>query len=917
MEETNTIDNVTSKPKRDRDITQSMQVAQSWRLNEPAAPISPDAQRFSAATAITAPLSPEDNDISKWSIAAPLEPQIEETTQVFPTTQKTEQVKSQKEQQPSNISQVSKIRTEIWEPVSMIDTEKMSDLATQRSFERIQDKAREWTITWEDKDLIVDDTMAKLWLQPGDQNFIEVRERVESQISDKLQWVWFGTFSDLVQDVRTSWLRKWFLDRMSVDELAASLKSWLISQEDISYMRDSGKLAEAQSILSEREKASDRNASVNNEVKKDNPSVSKKSVESQIGISKDAPQEVREQVEWLKVNNNLRNISNQISKLDTEISEINQRKESLRSDIQKEFPTSVSKSALNAYYYDKVTSLNQELDAKLWERQAKAMEYERIREEEQTALKNQLTLQQRNIDALNANNGLALMNMSSQEIQSMADMWQLPQSVADVYKITSEWLTINTLKQMWQLTQDDVDSITASLNWGMTPEEIISSMVATGRFSARPEFSDRIAKDAEGNSYQFNTETWRFDIPVWLNTYTTSWMWLSKMGQWDYSWPLPMYDQKFLDYEGNDWADYPKPVWSDLSAPIGWVIESIGELSGWTGIRVRFKWDDWRTYTVDHLDPSSLDVFSPWQRVERGQPMWFVGNTGHVMTHDWIVITDKQWNVLRPDLLAAWRWSHASVNILDQNWNKLPLSQVDQILKGYSADPSKALELSPQYKNVKAFESVASKMSKDKFESSSNIFEQAFIDWDKDLMQIESYNTFLSADKNATKVQGSADAYQAWERFKFLLEEYKKKNGDTWLISWTKEQILQQLWKTSDPVLAAIGTELWIALANYLNLISWAAVTEQEFDRVQWFYPETTNEFELNMAKINWLQNSMINRVDNSFAARYGDDFMDYVYDWSLSNYLYDPVDEELSVNNVEANRQEILNRLQNNLPTL
>ncbi|MCH2023770.1 MAG: hypothetical protein MK207_14940 [Saprospiraceae bacterium] len=62
-------------------------------------------------------------------------------------------------------------------------------------------------------------------------------------------------------------------------------------------MRDSGKLAEAQSILSEREKASDRNASVNNEVKKDNPSVSKKSVESQIGISKDAPQEVREQVE--------------------------------------------------------------------------------------------------------------------------------------------------------------------------------------------------------------------------------------------------------------------------------------------------------------------------------------------------------------------------------------------------------------------------------------------------------------------------------------------------------------------------------------------------------------------------------------------------------------------------------------------
>ena len=102
-----------------------------------------------------------------------------------------------------------------------------------------------------------------------------------------------------------------------------------------------------------------------------------------------------------------------------------------------------------------------------------------------------------------------------------------------------------------------------------------------------------------------------------------------------------------------------------------------------------------------------------------------------------------------------------------------------------------------------------------------------------------------------------------------------------------------------------------------MNLISWAAVTEQEFDRVQWFYPETTNEFELNMAKINWLQNSMINRVDNSFAARYGDDFMDYVYDWSLSNYLYDPVDEELSVNNVEANRQEILNRLQNNLPTL
>ncbi|MCH2023768.1 MAG: hypothetical protein MK207_14930 [Saprospiraceae bacterium] len=49
-------------------------------------------------------------------------------------------------------------------------------------------------------------------------------------------------------------------------------------------------------------------------------------------------------------------------------------------------------------------------------------------------------------------------------------------------------------------------------------------------------------------------------------------------------------------------------------------------------------------------------------------------------------------------------------------------------MKGYSADPSKALELSPQYKNVKAFESVASKMSKDKFESSSNIFEQAFID---------------------------------------------------------------------------------------------------------------------------------------------------------------------------------------------
>lgn len=123
----------------------------------------------------------------------------------------------------------------------------------------------------------------------------------------------------------------------------------------------------------------------------------------------------------------------------------------------------------------------------------------------------------------------------------------------------------------------------------------------------------------------------------------------------------------------------------------------------------------------------------------------------------------------------------------------------------------------------------------------------------------QAINSAESAISALVSIQQWLDAfYQAW--------------WDTGIFAWTSEQVANKIWKTTNPKLKQLATQINVAIQKYRQAISWAAFSEQEAAEYAAIFPSTKNDKALNIALIDWTLDTMLQNLNSSYASILGTD---------------------------------------------
>ena len=123
------------------------------------------------------------------------------------------------------------------------------------------------------------------------------------------------------------------------------------------------------------------------------------------------------------------------------------------------------------------------------------------------------------------------------------------------------------------------------------------------------------------------------------------------------------------------------------------------------------------------------------------------------------------------------------------------------------------------------------------------------------------------ADSDTRQAINSAEsAMSALVSIQQWLDAFYKAWWDTWIFAGTTEQVANKIWKTTDPELKKLATQINVAIQKYRQAISWAAFSEQEAAEYAAIFPSTKNSKELNTALIDWTLQTMLQNLNSSYA---------------------------------------------------
>ena len=124
-----------------------------------------------------------------------------------------------------------------------------------------------------------------------------------------------------------------------------------------------------------------------------------------------------------------------------------------------------------------------------------------------------------------------------------------------------------------------------------------------------------------------------------------------------------------------------------------------------------------------------------------------------------------------------------------------------------------------------------------------------------------------SADSDTRQAINSAEsAISALVSIQQWLEAFEAAWGNTWIFAGTAEQVANKIWKTTNPELKKLATQINVAIQKYRQAISWAAFSEQEAAEYAAIFPSTKNSKELNTALIEWTLDTMLQNLNSSYA---------------------------------------------------
>lgn len=130
-----------------------------------------------------------------------------------------------------------------------------------------------------------------------------------------------------------------------------------------------------------------------------------------------------------------------------------------------------------------------------------------------------------------------------------------------------------------------------------------------------------------------------------------------------------------------------------------------------------------------------------------------------------------------------------------------------------------------------------------------------------------------SADSDTRQAINSAEsAISALVSIQQWLDAFQAAWGNTWIFAGTAEQVANKIWKTTNPELKKLATQINVAIQKYRQAISWAAFSEQEAAEYAAIFPSTKNSKALNTALIEWTLDTMLQNLNSSYASILGTD---------------------------------------------
>ena len=151
-----------------------------------------------------------------------------------------------------------------------------------------------------------------------------------------------------------------------------------------------------------------------------------------------------------------------------------------------------------------------------------------------------------------------------------------------------------------------------------------------------------------------------------------------------------------------------------------------------------------------------------------------------------------------------------------------------------------------------------------------------------------------ATDTDTRSALNSAEsAISALVSIRDWLDAYRAAWWDTNIFAWTSEQVANKIWKTTDPWLKKLATQINVAIQNYRKAISGAAFSESEAAEYAAIFPSTKNDKELNDAPIDWALQTMLQNLNSNYSQILGNEtYVDLLkaYEdstWDIYNYYW------------------------------
>ena len=350
-------------------------------------------------------------------------------------------------------------------------------------------------------------------------------------------------------------------------------------------------------------------------------------------------------------------------------------------------------------------------------------------------------------------------------------------------------------------------------------------------------------------TYQYNEQTGRFDIPVWTNYETESWVPIqdaiaiavSQCANGAQCWEFINKVGKAAGKDLNIWDSYESKV--QAIQKIG-EAQSLEDIDAGSIFAYPVKNEDW-TYTKEwHIgivtsknENGSINIMDYNYNLDEKQR--------ERTNVDYAEILNKGWSISKPFITDSTvdvpKWSDKEVSGLGEY-----MIRNQPRWAGYSDEDVKA-----HTQNVK----------------------DMVKDGDREgLIQLYR-DSVLKRWANEVMVQWASTLLNTIDSLNDDIASYVAKNGDTGIFSGTYEQLANKLWESSDPELASIGQRIGLLTADYIRSISGTAASDPEVARLIKLLPSTKQTVVLNNIYLKNFRDKVSNSAKSSLEVSIGNKY--------------------------------------------